>query len=271
MEHKFHNHSLRKNSLIDDELKLVLSKIEKQKKEKLSLIKTKRDDFKRLQSRQCVERRSLDSEGECILPHSFTSIKTIELMRNSKRFSSEPDLFAKRNHSFERKQTFPFVEANKCLSYRKLKVHGNNSLRNLNGSPSLDSGIETYGTPSTMSSFSDSAEDVLKISSSSQSNSYHSSPTLAFPIIGHHDLKHKVSPAKLCFTKTMGDRVTSKDGWKYLMTNVFKRLSESSYHHGQKEEENVHHLGMNDVALCRYLRMPIKHQVGNECNDGDSE
>lgn len=261
MEHRFHNHSMRKNSLIEEELRAALNKIEKQKHDKLDEISTKRDIFKKLHSRQCIK-RSLESDTEA-LPQQFTNLRTLELMKDSKRFSSEPDLFAKRTAPNDKKQTCSYYESGKCLSYRKLKCYGKISMRSSVDSSSLDSGIEHFGRGSTGSSISDSADDL------SYSGS-HSTPILAFPLIGHCDTKSTSPRSKNVFSKSMADRISSKDGWRYLMTNVFKRLNESSYKTGKMENRNHHSVSMDEVALCRYLRIPLKHHHGDDQHRGKS-
>jgi hypothetical protein len=259
MEHKFHNHSVRKNSLIEEELRMSLNKIEKQKQEKLCQIKSKREVFRKLHSRQSIK-HSLDLDRESSTPSSMTSISPLEIMKDSKRFVSEPNLFARRKLIYERKPTFPFVESNRCLSYRKLQQNGHTSLPSSAISVSLDSGMEFYGTGSS----TPEKDDTIKTNVSHR-HSCQSSPILAFPIIGHNDFKRKPSRAKMCFYKTMANRVTSEDGWKYLMTNVFKRLNESPYQKGNKEDCHDRKGNLDDIALCRYLRLPVKYQS----EDGD--
>lgn len=255
MEHRFHNHSLRKNSLIEEELRAALIKIEKQKHEKLDEISSKRNEFRKLHSRQCIK-RSLELEAD-VHPPQFTTVKTLQLIRDSKRFSSEPDLFAKRTAPVERKQTFTFHDTGKCLSYRKLKCYGKTTMNNSLDSCSLDSGMEHAGRGSAGSSISDSADDLSHSSS-------HSTPVLHFPMIGHSDLKHNSQRTKLGFSKAMADRISTKDGWKYLMTNVFKRLNEGTYKTGKVENKNPHNVSMDEVALCRYLRIPMKNHHSDE-------
>ena len=263
MEHKFHNHSLRKNCLIEEVLKSTLCKIDKQKHDNLMKIETKRDQFKRLHSRHHIK-RSLDLENDHTPPSSLSTITTLELVKNSKRFVSEPNLFA-RTFSVDRKTSLPVLESNKCLSYRKLKLRDISSQSDSAVSVSLDSGLEGYGSDGAGSTPSDSADDLVNHSTSS-----HSSPILAFPIIGHSN-KRKMPRAKLCFAKTMGDRITSDSGWKYLMTNVFKRLNDSSYKQNIPDDAHIHNVTMDEIALCRYLRVPIKEQVGNMNSDGLGE
>jgi hypothetical protein len=80
----------------------------------------------------------------------MTSISPLEIMKDSKRFVSEPNLFARRKLIYERKPTFPFVESNRCLSYRKLQQNGHTSLSSSTISVSLDSGMEFYGSGSSI-------------------------------------------------------------------------------------------------------------------------
>jgi hypothetical protein len=49
------------------------------------------------------------------------------------------------------------------------------------------------------------------------------------------------------------------------LTNVFKRLNESPYQKGNKEDCHDRKGNLDDIALCRYLRLPVKYQS----EDGD--